>query len=275
MEAMVIVTYVVCDDVVKNLKIREDIQSKMSLSEVMTTAIVAAAEFSGNIEKARRALGTSFYIPNMLSKGQLNRRLHSVEKFLWNAVLQELRSQLKENNLKNEFIVDSAPIIACKLSRHGRNKVFSEKQYLGYCASQNEYFIGLKLHMICDCYGMPVELLLTPGSKSDIASFRKMNLLGLDKNSSIYADKGYNDYKCEDMLVQKRQIHLLPIRKKNSKRKGGGHMANERRKKRKKIETVFSCIAKLMPRSIHAVTKKGFKLKTLLFVVAYAFTKVF
>ena len=87
MEAMVIVTYVVCDDVVKNLKIREDIQSKMSLAEVMTTAIVAAAEFSGNIEKARRALATSFYIPNMLSKSQLNRRLHSVEKSLWNAVL--------------------------------------------------------------------------------------------------------------------------------------------------------------------------------------------
>jgi len=42
-----------------------------------------------------------------------------------------------------------------------------------------------------------------------------------------------------------------------------------------KIETAFSCIGKLMPRAIHAVTKKGFKLKVLLFVVAYAFSKAF
>ena len=39
--------------------------------------------------------------------------------------------------------------------------------------------------------------------------------------------------------------------------------------------TAFSLIGRLMPRTIHAVTKKGFKLKALFFVVAYAFTKVF
>lgn len=273
MEEIAIVTYVVCDDVVKNLKIREDIQSKMSLAEVMTTAIIAASEFSGNIEKARRALGTKHYIPNMLSKSQLNRRLHNIDEYLWNCVLKELYMQLKENNLRNEFIVDSAPISACKLSRQGRNKIFSEKKYLGYCASQKEYFVGIKINIICGVNGMPIELLLTPGAMADILSFKKMKL-ELPRNSRIYADKAYNDYTYEDMLVQKRQIHILPIRKKNSRRKGSGYTANESRKKRKKIETVFSCIAKLMPRSIHAVTKKGFKLKTLLFVLAYAFTKV-
>ena len=66
----------------------------------------------------------------------------------------------------------------------------------------------------------------------------------------------------------------MPIRKKNSKRKGGGYLAQIRRRKRKIIETVFSCIEKLMPRSIHAVTKMGFELKVTLFVLAYAFSKV-
>jgi len=66
----------------------------------------------------------------------------------------------------------------------------------------------------------------------------------------------------------------MPIRKKNSKRSGGGFLAKIRRRKRKIIETAFSCIEKLMPRSIHAVTKAGFELKIMLFVLAYAFSKV-
>lgn len=273
MEAMAIVTYVVCDDVVKNLKIREDIQSKMSLSEVMTTAIIAAAEFGGNIEKARRALGTRYYIPNMLSKSQLNRRLHKINETVWNYVLKELCLQLEKHNLNNEFIVDSAPISACKLSRQNRSKQFLDKKYLGYCASQKEYFIGVKVNMICDINGMPIEILLTPGSSADISSLKKMKL-ELPKDSRIYADKAYNDYKFEDMLTQKKQIHLLPIRKKNSKRKGSGYMSKEKGRKRKRVETAFSCIAKLMPRSIHAVTKNGFKMKIMFFVVAYAFTRI-
>ena len=273
MEAKAIVTYVVCDNVVKNLKIYEDPQTKMSLAEVMTTAIISSIEYFGNIEKARKALSAKNYIPNMLSKSQLNRRLHKIDTKIWNMVLKLLCFEFKKNNIGNEFIIDSCPIEACKLSRKGRNKVYREKEYFGYCASQKEFFIGLKLHMLCDINGNPIELFLCPGSKSDIASFRKI-ALNLPKNSSIYADKAYNDYKYEDLLIQKKQIHLLPIRKKNSRRKGGGFMAKIRRKKRKIIETAFSCIKRLMPRSIHAVTKKGFELKSMLFALAYAFSKV-
>jgi len=39
------------------------------------------------------------------------------------------------------------------------------------------------------------------------------------------------------------------------------------------IETLFSGIERLMPRSIHAVTIAGLVLKSMLFVLAYAFNK--
>ena len=42
METKAIVTYVVCDDIIKSLKIKEDPQIKMTNAEIMTTAIVAA-----------------------------------------------------------------------------------------------------------------------------------------------------------------------------------------------------------------------------------------
>jgi len=273
MEAKVIVTYVVCDDTIKNLKIKEDSQIKMSMAEVMTTGIVGALLFGGNLENARKYLKETGCIPNMLDKSQLNRRLHKVKSEVWNAVLSSLFQEFSKQNINNEFIVDSCPIYACKLARMNRSKLYSEKKYLGYCAAKDEFFVGLKLHMICDLKGHPVQYLLLPGSENDMKAFKKIEL-NLPKNSSIYADKAYVDYAYEDRLIQEKQVHLLPIRKKNSKRRGGGFLAGVRAQKRKMIETAFSCIEKLMPRSIHAVTKAGFELKTMLFLLAYAVSKV-
>jgi len=273
MEAKIIVTYVVCDDTIKNLKIREDLQVKMSMAEIMTTGITSTLFFGGNLENARKYLKETGCIPNMLDKSQLNRRLHKIKKETWNAVLNSLSFEFSKQNINNEFIVDSCPIHACRLARKNRSKLYYEKKYLGYCAAQEEFFVGLKLHMITDINGHPVQYLLLPGSENDMKAFKKIEL-NLPKNSSIYADKAYVDYSYEDRLIEEKQVHLLPIRKKNSKRKGGGFLAKIRRQKRKMIETAFSCIEKLMPRSIHAVTKAGFELKSMLFVLAYAVSKI-
>ncbi len=273
MEAETIVAYVVCDDTIKFLGIKEDKQIKMTMAEIMTTAIISALQYSGNLEKARRALQSPRYFPNMLSKGQLNRRLLRITKDVWNTVLERLSLERDKKEPITEFIVDSFPIPACKLVRRNRNKIYPEKKYIGYCAAKQEFFLGIKLHMISDVYGYPKQSILLPASESDIAGLRKIDL-NLPKNSALYGDKAYNDYEYEDRLIQEKQVHLLPIRKKNSKRKGGGYLAQIRRRKRKAIETAFSCIEKLMPRSIHAVTKIGFEFKVTLFVLAYAFSKV-
>src|ERR671930_1765646 len=51
----------------------------MSDAEVMSTAIVAALYFGGNLERARGLLAQPTYIPRMLSKSRFNRRLHALE----------------------------------------------------------------------------------------------------------------------------------------------------------------------------------------------------
>jgi hypothetical protein len=269
MEAEAIVAYVVCDDTIKFLGIKEDKQSQMSMAEIMTTAIVSACQYSGNLEKACRALKSDRYIPNMLSKSQFNRRLLRIDKSIWDAVLE----RLSQYNMGFEFIVDSFPVPACKLARRNRNKIYKGKEYIGYCAAKQEFYLGIKVHMIADVYGNPRQYLLLPASVSDIEGLRRIDLK-LPKNSGLYGDKAYNDYAYEDRLVQEKQIHLQPIRKKNSKRGGGSFLAKIRQKKRKTIESMFSCIEKLMPRSIHAVTKAGFELKVTLFILAFGVSKL-
>lgn len=273
MEVEAIVTYVVCDDTIKFLGIEEDKQIKMSIAEIMTTAIISTIQFSGNIEKARKTLKAATYFPNMLSKSQFNRRLLRIDKTIWEAVLEKLTQEFERVGVVKEFVVDSFPIPVCKMARKDRCKIYQGKEYLGYCAAKKEFFWGIKVHMISDVSGKPRQYLLLPAAVSDIEGLRKINL-SLPKNSGLYGDKAYNDYKYEDRLIQEKQIHLQPIRKKNSKRKSNGLLAKIRQKKRKIIETTFSCIEKLMPRSIHAVTKAGFELKVTLFILAYGINRL-
>jgi len=62
----------------------------MSIAEIIATAIISTIKFSGNIEKARKALKTTSYFPNMLSKSKFNRRPLRMDKTIWQAVLETL-----------------------------------------------------------------------------------------------------------------------------------------------------------------------------------------
>ncbi len=64
--------------------------------------------------------------------------------------------------------------------------------------------------------GLPVEYKILPGSIADITAFQNFNF-DLPKNSIIYADRAYNDYVLEDILIDV-DIYLSPMRRNNSKR---------------------------------------------------------
>jgi hypothetical protein len=68
-----------CDAVLllKAINHKDDPQCRMTDAEVMTTAIIAALDYGGNLEKARRMLKREGYIPDMLSKSRFNRCWHA------------------------------------------------------------------------------------------------------------------------------------------------------------------------------------------------------
>lgn len=117
--------------------------------------------------------------------------------------------------------------------------------------------------------GKPVEYKILPGSIHDIKALNEFDF-DLPKNSVIYADAAYTDYVLEDILADA-EIELSPMRKKSSKRPVSPAKNYINHTKRKYIETVGSCINKLLPKSIHSITKKCFELKVFLFLAAYIF----
>ena len=76
MDSPIVAMFCVCDDILKGRHHHEDSQYEMSDAEVMTTSIVAAAFFGGNMERARTFLEKQGCIPNMLERSRFNRRQH-------------------------------------------------------------------------------------------------------------------------------------------------------------------------------------------------------
>jgi hypothetical protein len=269
MDEKILAMYCLCTDVLKAIGHADNPQDKMSDAEVITTGLVAMMFLRGNFETARALLSMPPYIPHMLSRSRLNRRLHRL-KHLFVTLFDLLGYTWKQLNTESVYIIDSFPITACDNYRIPRAKLYQHEEYRGYIASKKRYFYGLKLHLMVTKDGQPVECFLTPGSYSDVRALKTFQF-DVPDGSRIYADKAYNDYGIEDVLVEAADIHLSPIRKKNSTRAVPPYIAYVQHYHRKMIETVGSLIERRLPKTIHAVTAEGFELKVFLFVLAHSF----
>jgi hypothetical protein len=268
MDTQIVAIYCICDDILKALHHHEDVQCQMSDAKVMTTSIVAATFFAGNIEKSRCFLKEHGYIPNMLKKSRFNRRQHRIAE-LFLTLFDLLGTCWQELNAQSVYILDSFPIAACDNYRIQRSRRYSGEVWRGYQASKRRYFYGLKLHLMVTEHGQPVEFFLTPGSWSDTKAL-KMYRFDLPVGALVTGDKAYNDYALEDLMAEAGR-DLLPLRKKNSKRPMPPYLAYLLSSYRKVIETTGSLIERLLPKHIHAVTARGFELKVALFVLAASF----
>nr|WP_103027896.1 transposase [Salinibacter altiplanensis] len=106
----------------------------------------------------------------------------------------------------------------------------------------------------------PVEVSLTPGSYSDTKHLRTSEL-GFPGGAVLYGDKAYSEYFTEDLLADACEIQLLPHRKKNSDRSVPAYVEYVKQVYCKKIEAGLSGLSRLLPKSIYAVTDRGFELK--------------
>lgn len=269
METRIIVAYCICDDTLKKFKVKELKHTKMSLAEVMTTALVATMFFRGNQALSCEFMLSSNRVKHMLNKGHFNRKLHSIPKCIWMEVFNSIAKKFKQSSHKKEFLVDSCPISICHNVRARVNKTYREKQYFGYIASKKEYFYGVKIHLLTTAKGQPIEFLIKPGSMHDSKAFKQMNI-NLPRASVIYADSAYINRKTEYKLLGEKKILLLAQKRSNAKHQMSKNVEIVRKRKRKKIETTFSLLQKLLPKSIHAISKKGFELKIINFIITIA-----
>ena len=274
MDTDVVALYCLTDDLLRASSHSEPPQRSMSDSEVITTALVATRLFGGNFATARAYLQKESYIPDMLSKSQYNRRLHRAAPLLrW--LFRQMARIHKQTAEKDIYLVDSFPASVCKNIRIPQTRIYGaeegpNEEFRGYIASKDEYFFGVKVHLLVTGEGHPVEAFLTPGARNDTRAMKQFQF-NLPEGSVVIGDKAYNDYDFEDLLSEAAGIGLRPLRRKNSKRAEPAYVEYIQRTYRKQIETTGSDFERQLPDSIHAVTAEGFELKVFLFVLAVSF----
>ena len=265
MDTQIIVVFCLCADMLKALHHYEDPQCNMSDAEALTTAIIAMLYFKCNFRVASQYLYEHRYIPSMLSRSRFNRRLHRIADLFLTLFLRlgETWKQLNENSV---YVIDSYPIAVCDNYRIQRSHIYRGEDFRGYIASKKRYFYGLRIHILVTEHCEPVEFFLEPGAFSDTRALGLYNF-DLPAGSLVTGDKAYNDYTIED-IIHEAGIELLPLRKKNSLRPVPAYVTYFQASIRKIIETTGSLIERLLPKSIHALTAKGFEIKVALFVLA-------
>jgi hypothetical protein len=144
----------------------EDPQRQMSDAEVITTGLVAMWFCRGNCEAARALLSMPRYVPHMLSRSRLNRRLPRLtDRFVMVCAL--FGCTWKPLNTESIDVIDSFPSAVCDHDRLPRAKLSRNQEYRGCMASQKRYFYGRNVPLLVPKDGQPVECFLTPGSSSD------------------------------------------------------------------------------------------------------------
>jgi hypothetical protein len=246
---------------------KEDKQCEMSDAEVMTVAIVAALYFGGNYTRSRWMLQDCGYIPRMLEKSRFSRRLHRVKPLLL-TLFNVLGETWKELNGECIYSIDTFPVVVCDNIRIRRSRLYRGEAYRGYIASKKRFFYGIKVHLLVTEQGEPVEFFLTPGADSDVGCLDLFDF-DLPPDSVIYADRIYNNYELEDVM-EMADLHLQPMRKKNSKRPFPPSIQYLQHYHRKRIETAISVVEQSFPKTIHATSSEGFELKIVLFLLAYS-----
>ena len=269
----IIVVYAIVDDLLKAIGHREDIRCQMSDAEIITTALVAAMFFNGNHKQACEYMKEHKFISRMLEKSRFNRRLHRLSMLI-NDLFHQLGMIIKYLSKDTEYLLDSFPVPLCDNIRIFNAKLIHSEQFRGYIASKKRYFYGVRVQLLTTKTGIPVEFVLLPGSANDVRALNALPL-NLPPHSEVYADSAYTDYGAEDDLKQSETIELKVMRKKKSKRPDSPCQQYIKQQTRHYIETVFSSITRVFPKSIHAVTYDGFLLKLEAFLMAFTLQQAF
>jgi len=249
------------------LELKTSVGRKPKMSDLEVVALSLTAEFmSIDSENSLFKQLISCEIPNLIERSQFNKRRKKL--FLFSELI---RTKLAEEFLEFEdyFIVDSMPLEICKFSRHNRIKIckddFETAPSKGFCASQNSWFYGYKLHGVCSISGVFHSLDITKAEVHDIHFLK--NIQQQMSDCVVLGDRGYLSESIQLDLFQTVNIKIETPMRSNQKQFKPQPYAF--RKSRKRIETLFSQLCdQFMIRRNYAKSFEGFKTRILAKITA-------
>lgn len=172
----------------------------LSLSEVLTLAILSQwPRFRSERDFFRFAEAhLRKYFPNLLSHGQLNRRIRALEP-----ELRALQSALAETLAEPQavyHVLDTTLIPAMVRVRALRKRLFAGQAAFGRCVSKTEWVYGFKVALSVTPEGVVTAFGLAPANCDErpIGEF----LVACDGHDAFLADKGFSSVEWERQWLE-------------------------------------------------------------------------
>ena len=159
------------------------------------------------------------WFPALPSYQAFNRRLHQLTPAFELFIESNLCAAGKSENLAAaDRLIDSLPVMLAQGSRANRARVARQLADVGYYATKQIHYCGLKLHVIAarrlSKLPLPERLFLSSASQHDLAALREMdaNLSGC----GLFGDKAYADTELKTVLRERRVYLTTPYKRKRN-----------------------------------------------------------
>ena len=206
--------------------------AKMSDVEIITIQILI--ECLGKTQNSGYRYLQANY-PNLVNYVERS-RFNRLVKALF-TVIKCIRQKIKRNENCEYKIVDSFPLVVNKFGRAHFGRRLREYSSYGYCASKKERYYGMKVHVITDLYGNPLEYLLTKAEIDDREALYELS--EMIYINTLFGDKGYVGSIDKD-LKREKGIKLYALKRSNSKAPLPKAFRNLISKVRRRIEATFN-----------------------------------
>lgn len=156
--------------------------------------------------------------PDLPTYQAFNNRLNNLASHF--VVITELllskKHRFPDLRLTEDSLIDSFPVMLKRGKNAKSGQVASSIADLGYCASKDIYYHGVKLHNLAirqiKTLPIPFQLFLSKASKHDLVAFKEENLTVPTRN--LFSGKTYQDEELK-LALKETGVTLLTPPKKN------------------------------------------------------------
>lgn len=221
------------NNIPSNIKNRKN-KNKAKMKDAEIISIQLLIESLGNTQNSGYLYLKANYpnLANYVERSRFNRLVSALF-----TVIKTIRTKMPRNENCECKIVDSFPLVVNKFGRAYFGKRLREYSSYGYCASKKETYYGMKVHVVTDLYGNPINYLLTKASVDDRDALYELS--DMVTIQTLFGDKGYVGNVSEELKKEK-GINLYALKRGNSKNPLPKPFRNMISKFRRRIESTFN-----------------------------------
>lgn len=134
------------------------------------------------------------WFPRLPAYQTVNDRLNQLAPAFELLIEDRLRNGAWQIPATDDRLIDSVPVMLARGTRANRGRVAPEVADIGFCATKQQYYRGVKLHFIAARrvaeLPLPEKIHLSQASQHDLAALREVSP-SLPEGCGLFADKAY------------------------------------------------------------------------------------